>query len=145
MIELNADFRMYRKSDNRAVYMELKIPKAYEADFLMLKDNLKAKRLSQVHVKVSRPRKPRTTGEFSQNHRLNGFIQQISAYTGDYFDDCKKHIKKQAISMGYPFHTDSFGNVVPQSESEASTQECAILIECTQMIASDMGIVLRES
>ena len=90
------------------------------------------------------PRKPRTTGEKSQNAHLNGNVQQIAAHTGDSFDDVKMHLKREAFSMGYPYHTSTFGDVVPNSEADASTVECSYLIDTAHRIASDLEIKLRE-
>ena len=98
----------------------------------------------QLSVKLSKPRKPRTTGYRSQNHHLNGHIQQIAAFTGDSFDDVKRHVKREAIAADYPTHTTSFGDVEPMSESDASTAECAILIETAHRIASEFDIKLKE-
>lgn len=105
---------------------------------------LKEKRITQCYIKLGLPRKPRTTGKFSQSAHANGHIQQIAKYTGDSFDDVKMHIKREAVSMGYPFHTDSFGNMVPESEADASTVECSYLIDTAHRIASDMGLALKE-
>jgi len=102
------------------------------------------KRISQCYVKIGLPRKPRTTGDKSQSHHFNGHVQQIAAYTGNSFDDEKMHLKREAISMGYPFHTTTYGDVVPESEANASTVECGYLIDTAHRIASDMGIKLRE-
>ena len=97
-----------------------------------------------MYVKLDKPRRPRTTGERSQNHHLNGHIQQIAEHTGDSFDDVKRHIKREAIADGYPYRTTSFGDVEPQSEADASTVECALLIETAHRIASDMEVMLNE-
>ena len=98
----------------------------------------------QMSVRLSKPRRPRTTGYRSQNHHLNGHIAQICQFTKDSFDDVKMYIKRESISADYPFHTTSFGDVEPQSEADASTAECAILIETAHRIASDFDIKLKE-
>jgi len=103
------------------------------------------KKSSQMLVRLSRPRRPRTTGYRSQNHHLNGHIQQIASYTGDSFDDVKGHIKREAIADGYPIRTTSWGEAVPQSESDASSFECGLLIEAAHRVASFLGATLKES
>ena len=125
-------------------YVKLRLPPEYAMQAMDLYNKLKAKRITQVYVKLGLPRKPRTTGEKSQNRHLNGHVQQIAQYTGDSFDDVKMHIKREAVSMGYPFHTDSFGNMVPNSEADASTVECSYLIDTAHRIASDMSLKLKE-
>jgi len=54
------------------------------------------------------------------------------------------HVKREAIADGYPVRTNSWGEVVPQSESDASTVECAMLIEAAHRVASFLGVVLKE-
>ena len=103
-------------------------------------------------VKISPPRKPRTTGNKSQNHRLNGFIQQIAIATGQPFDDIKKRAKQIAVDMGYPMLTDNngkpiydvWGNVQGISEADSSTAECALLINAVEQIAAFLDVRLIE-
>jgi len=94
--------------------------------------------------KIAPPRKLRTTGERSQNHHLNGHIQQICIETGNDFAAVKAVIKQMAVSMGYPFRTFR-GMVIPYSEAESSVQECAILIEAVHRLAAEEGILLKET
>jgi len=122
----------------------LAFPKSYDISLELLKEKLFHKRITQVYVKLGMPRKPRTTGDKSQSHHLNGHIQQIAQYTGDDFDDVKMEIKRRAISRGYPFRTDSFGNVVPESEANSSTVECAMLIDTAHEVASFLNLRLKE-
>lgn len=105
----------------------------------------------RVHVLIEPEKRGRSTGDFSQNHHLNGHIQQISVYTGQPFEDIKKYVKQMAISQGYPILTkagnpviDMWGQAVGISEADASTSECAILINCVHQLASELGIILEE-
>ena len=139
MIEVNnCDIRY---GDN---YIYLYYPQHLTDAVAVLKQRMVEKRIKQCYVKIGMPRKPRTTGEKSQSHHFNGHVQQIAAHTGDSFDDVKMHLKREAISMGYPYHTSTFGDVVPNSEADASTVECSYLIDTAHRIASDMGITLKE-
>lgn len=103
-------------------------------------------------VKFSTPKRLRSTGKNSQNAHLNGHIQQICEDTGNEFDLIKLAVKERAIDMGYPMLLDSNGNPkiglygirLAQSESDSSTEECKILIDAVHLIASEMGICLRE-
>jgi hypothetical protein len=143
MIELNADMELFRNMSGRMV-CALLIPKSYEADFLNLEQNPTISKTGQVHVKIAKPHKPRSTGPGSQNHHLNGHIQQIAMHTGDYFDDVKLHIKRIAVSMGYPHKTNTWGEMVPISERDATTDDCSLLIEAAHLVASELDIHLRE-
>ena len=74
--------------------------------------------------------------------------------TGQDFATTKNFVKAMAIDRGYPRKTrrlpngqtedvlDWFGNPVGISESDASIQDCAILIDCAVQLASELGITL---
>ena len=124
--------------------VKLRFPHGYEDALRVLDKRLKSKKASQVYVKIGYPRKPRTTGDKSQNHHLNGHIQQICQETGDEFDDVKMEIKRRAIKRGYPTRTDSFRNVIAESEGNASTVECGYLIEEAHDVAAFCNVKLRE-
>lgn len=97
-----------------------------------------------VLVTIQPPKRPRTTGERSQNHMLNGNIMQICNETGNDYDTVKLAVKMIAVEqLGYPYKTIA-GNVIPLRERESSTVECSKLIEASFMLAADLGIVLRE-
>ena len=64
--------------------------------------------------------------------------------TGESFEAVKMHVKVEAISRGYPYYTSRWGDTVPQSEAEASVEECSLLIEQIQQLAAELGIMLRE-
>lgn len=126
---------------------------------LLFTDRAKANILAMVgelaapflQVTIQEPFRPRTVGKGSQNHRVNGFIQQIAAETGEDFDDLKIRMKQRAISRGWPFVTmeEWINGVlheyrVAKSESKASVKECGMLIETIEQYAAEAGIVLRE-
>lgn len=95
-------------------------------------------------VTLQPPKRPRTTGEHSQNRHLNSHIMQICNETGNDFDSVKDAVKMLAVeNMGYPYKTIA-GRIVPQRERECSTTECALLIEAAHVLAADLGIILQE-
>lgn len=97
-----------------------------------------------VLVTMQPPKKPRTTGEGSQNHHLNGHIIQICNETGNSYDVIKYCVKMIAVEqMGYPYKLIA-GHIVPQPESESSTDECALLIEAAHVLAAQLEIILQE-
>lgn len=95
-------------------------------------------------LRISPIKRIRSTGAGSQNHHLNGHIQQISMETGNDFGAVKMFMKTEAIGEGYPFTTLPDGSVVPKSESEASVEEASILIETIHRFAAEWNIRLRE-
>jgi hypothetical protein len=97
-----------------------------------------------VLLTLQPPKKPRTTGEGSQNHHLNGHIMQICNETCNSYNAVKNEIKRIAVEkMGYPYEEIN-GHIYPKGESESSTDECAKLIEASHLLAADLGIVLQE-
>lgn len=97
-----------------------------------------------VLVTMQPPKRPRTTGEGSQNHHLNGHIMQICNETGNSYNAVKDEIKRIATEeMGYPYEEIN-GHIHPIGESESSTDECAKLIEAAHVLAADLGIILQE-
>jgi hypothetical protein len=96
-----------------------------------------------VKVTLSRPGRPRTTGEGSQNHRINGHCQLIAMELGYEFDEIKMAMKLRAISRGYPFAT-VLGQIIPKSEADLTTEEAAFLIDTIDQFAAEFGIRLPE-
>ena len=85
----------------------------------------------------------RTTGWKSQNHHINGHVQQICIETGQDFETVKMMVKYQAVSAGYPFVT-YHNYTIPKSEALCNTQEAAMLIEAAHVIAAELSIILKE-
>lgn len=97
-----------------------------------------------VLVTIQPPKRPRTTGDGSQNHHLNGHIMQICSETGQDYEAVKNKIKMIAVEqMGYPYK-EWQGVITPQGESECSTEDCAKLIEASHVLAAFLGIILQE-
>ena len=97
-----------------------------------------------VLVTMQPPKRPRTTGENSQNHHLNGHVMQISNVTGAGYSAVKDEVKRIAVeTMGYPYEIVN-GHIHPKGESDSSTDECAKLIEAAHVLAADLGIILQE-
>lgn len=96
-----------------------------------------------VLVTLQPPKRPRTTGKDSQNHLLNGIIMQICNETGNDYDSVKDAVKMIAVEqLAYPYKTIG-GKIIPQRERDCSVEECSKLIEAAQMLAADLGIIVR--
>lgn len=88
------------------------------------------------------PYKPRTTGENSQNHLLNGNIMKIVNFTGNDYDTIKYCVKMIAVEqLKYPY-TEIAGHIIPKRERDCNTEECAKLIEASFMLASSLGLLI---
>jgi len=89
--------------------------------------------------------KPRTTGEYSQNHHIHGHATQIGAEAGMTKDEVIQEAQEQALSKGYPAKLSPItGKIIPVSESELDTRGAAILIDQLHEIADFLSIKLKE-
>ena len=103
---------------------------------------MKPGRPYRIMLKEIRPK--RTTGEFSQNHHLNGHVQQICEETGNDFTAIKQYIKQRAIKQNYPYTTLPNGDVLPKSEADVDVLECGYAIDEAHILAGELAINLRE-
>ena len=97
-----------------------------------------------LQIRVSRPRRPRTTGWKSQNHHINGHCQQISTATGNSFSAVKQRMKELAIDRGYPMETLPDGSAAPKSEGDIDTVEAGLLIDTIHQFAAEWDVPLEE-
>lgn len=121
-----------------------------KAQLNTLLDKAEAKHNGYINVSIELPRRPRTTGERSQNRALNGYIQQICEDTGNDFGVVKTEIKYRALRRGYPFlekngiiMRDIYGREMGISEADSSVEECGLLIEEAIQLASELDIKLE--
>jgi len=122
----------------------ISVPAAYREYYQDMLAYCLEKRGGYISVTFYPPRKPRSTGEKSQNHHLNGHITQIAQFIGDDFDTVKMHIKRTAIKRGYPTRDTKLGDVVPISEADSTTEECAMLIDTAHEVADFLSLKLYE-
>lgn len=87
---------------------------------------------------------PRTTGWKSQNHHINGHIQQICQETGNSFTAVKECMKMLAIDRGYPIEKLPNDMPFPKSEADINTTEAGYLIDTIHQFADEWGINLTE-
>jgi hypothetical protein len=95
-------------------------------------------------LKIDLPRRPRTTGEGSQSHHINGHVQQIAMETGASFQAVKEYAKAEAVSEGWGFTTLPNGDVLANSESTATVEQASVLIEVLHRLAAEWSIHLVE-
>ena len=93
-------------------------------------------------VSIKPYRKPRSTGPNSQNNHFHGNVRQICEATGNTMEQAKEGIKQRAMNeMGYP-STEVLNSIIPKSESTCNSTEASLLIDMTQLVASELGIHL---
>ena len=100
---------------------------------------------------ITRPHVPRSTGDRSQNHRINGHIAVIAEAQARDFTEVKLEMKNLAISRGYPFDTEIMRSgsaiieiMTPWSETIIDKSAGAILCETINQYAAENGIKLPE-
>lgn len=140
-----AQMVLHRIFEKGAIKFELPENAADRTCLAMVLRQCQEKNNDYVLVTLQKPRKPRTTGEGSQNHHLNGHIMQICSETGNDYETVKNCIKMKAVElMGYPYK-EMNGVITPKHESDCDTQECAMLIEAAHLLAADLEIILKET
>ena len=140
MIELRAAVIEAAKRDRFTVI----VPEFARDAWQVMQQDKRYQQSNQLAVTFGPPKRPRTTGEKSQNHAIHGYATQIGVFTGDYKEDVIREAKRRAVTHGYPTHEDSFGNIVPDSEKGISTVEAGYLIDELKVIASYVDLTLRE-
>jgi hypothetical protein len=97
-------------------------------------------------VTIKRFRPPRSTGEGSQNHHINGHVQDIAKHTGASFDAVKMYCKFLAIDYGYPFEIvlHDKETLIPYSETRINTKDASFLIDAIHRLAAEEQIPLKE-
>ena len=125
--------------------IQFKIPASAVLPLVDLFRKGKEKTAEKYRIRLSLPFRHRSTGDHSQNHRLNGFIQQIAMSSGIPFQGLKEYCKVEAIGEGYPFITLPDDSVIGKSEADISVQEASILIGTVERIAAEWGIRLIEA
>lgn len=92
--------------------------------------------------------RPRSTGKYSQNHRLNGFIAQVCHAKGGDFDMIKCEVKRRAIELGFPPYREvRIGGqlyAIFKSEADCTMRECGYLIATVEQLAAEEGVHLVE-
>ena len=138
MINLPATLRLSTGS-SAAICFEIPIP--YRTPLWAMVESAKT---DYWNVKISRPKRPRTTGWKSQNHHFRGHCRDIMQQTGNSMSDVSMALKEYAVEYwGYP-EDEKFGKMKPRSEADLDTVECGILIDATHQFAAEWGFWLIE-
>lgn len=133
-----------RLKTNSRLYLSYEIPPFIRDYYWYLVQQHEEKGIHFEKLKISKPFKARTTGEKSQNHHINGHIQQLSVQTGMDFDILKYYFKRKAIGRGYPFDTDPDGEPIPWSETRIDITQAGYLIDTIHQFADENGYWLKE-
>ena len=138
-----------RLETSSLAFTAYEIPVFVRDYYWLFNNELLDKKITYHRLEISAPHKPRTTGDKSQNHHINGHCQQIAYELGYDFDVIKNTMKRGAVSMDYPFDTAPDGDIDPWSEGRINTEQAAILIEfihywCAGNNPLEKVIILRE-
>ena len=94
-----------------------------------------------VLVTLEPPKKPRTTGEGSQNNLFWKLVQLICNVTGDTPEAIEADLKEKAIAKGYPYHVSKItGRPVGESMTKVSTVEMSYLIDTAYEVCAFLEI-----
>jgi len=149
MKEFKATLKVY--GDDKQGF-GLRFPADCKPSFNVLCTEAKRLRNGFVTIKVTLPRRYKSTGKNSQNSHFHGHCNQIALETGNEFGTVKEYCKSKAVSMGYTQKLnaeglqlfDLYGHPVGVSFADASVEDACIAIEATHVLAADIGIKLRE-
>ncbi len=127
---------------NSRVAISFELPEMFRAAWWAMKENDKS---GYWNVKISRPKRPRTTGWKSQNHHFRGHCRDIMAQTGNSMTAVATALKEHAVEFfGYP-EDEVFGKMKPRSEADLDTVEESLLIDATHHFAAEWNYWLREN
>jgi len=122
----------------------------YKARYEVLLAKAEEKHGGYLNVALELPKRPRTTGQRSQQAAVNGYVQQICRETGNDFGVVKSEVKYRALKRGYPIlmrgdkpALDIYGREMGISEADSSVEECGYLIDEVIQLASELGIILE--
>lgn len=97
-----------------------------------------------VSVTITRPRRPRTTGDKSQNNLFYLLVTKISNETGNDIEDVKDGVKYRAIKRGYPYSVNKLsGTIKPYSTTRVDTVQMSYLIDECYQVCSELGIYIE--
>ena len=139
MINLPA-VKELRTNSRAAISFEL--PQMFYSVWQVFKEKNKT---GYWNVKISRPKRPRTTGPESQNHHFRGHCRDIIEQTGNSMTAVATAVKEHAVEFfGYP-EDEVFGKMKPRSEADLDTVECGLLIDATHHFAAEWNYWLKEN
>ena len=114
-------------------WLELAIPRDYLES---------ARKLGEwVSVDIRNPRRPRTTGENSQNNMAWAWLRAIALATGNELEAVEAACKLSALDEGYPVE-NILGQWVAKRQSDLTVEECSRWIATIQRIAGELGVTL---
>lgn len=131
-------------------YVAIIVPRQFKEALAVMYEKADSKHNGFVSIDITLPKRPRTVGEKSQSHCLNGNIQAICSETGNPFDVVKSEIKFRSLARGYPIlykngkpMLDLHRREMGISEADSSVEQCSMLIEESILLASELGIKLE--
>lgn len=139
----DAQLKRIQTGDKNRILFE--IPKSLQSNLW----SLIKKFPTLVRVRIGSPRKMRTTGDLSQNHKIAALCNAIGEETGHTYNEVKMLAKYDALAMGYPYRWVTIKNpetgqlvqqIEPYHENELDTQQASILIEALLIRCADLGI-----
>lgn len=129
-----------------------RIPPEDKPAYNAMLDKCKKARNGWATVKISLPKRYKSTGKFSQNSHFHGHCAQIALETGHNVSYIKEWCKSLAVDKGYPQAEDlkcdklfdRHADPVGMTFGNATVEEAKMCIDVTHELAIDLGIKLYE-
>jgi hypothetical protein len=148
-----SDFtRTFKISQDDKGNYGFRIPPEDRKQYNAMLDKCMKARNGWATVKISMPRRYKSTGKNSQNSHFHVHCAQVAeelGYTAAYM---KEWAKSTAVDLGYPQAQndkgeklfDRHGDPLGMTFGNASTEEASYCIEAIHRLAIDLNIKLRE-
>jgi hypothetical protein len=124
-------------------------PPGYEAEWAKVVSE--AKNLCGGWVQITVIPKPRER-TLKENAYLHVLLKRLAIISRTELEQAKEYIKSRAVAIGYPPKLDETGKpiwledggVMGKDSSEATVEECRLLIETCHIVASEWGVSLDD-
>ena len=131
-----------------ASFIQLLIPdKARYAEWLKLQTMALEKKGGYLTITVESPKRPRTTGENSQNSHIFGHCGNIAEQLSMDKDHVYEAVKRMAVgTLGYPTWLNPLDGVEePLPQHFASVEQASLLIQMCHVFADSHKLWLMET
>ena len=139
------DFTLHRKQTGDGSQIAFEVSAAIHNTLWSYIKTVGSKTGEYFRVRIDRPFKPRSTGEWSQNHHLRGHEQQLASAMGLTMSEIHDTIKMELASWPEKVVKGPKGEkFIKLSEADISSAVCAEAIELCHVWAAHISLVLRE-
>ena len=121
-----------------------RVPADYRQPLIVLLKKCAAKSSGYVTLTLDAPKRPRTTGERSQNSALWGWCSDIAEQLDYTPDQVKAAMCRMAVSEGYPTTLSIDGVEEPMPTRYASIEQMSVILSVIVRFADENSLYLTE-